>query len=514
MPKPNLRFKKKLRLKPATRERLEAEARRRGLDLPVQVNVPCTAIWAPRAENIPQQQAFASEADEIYYGGAAGGGKTDFALGMAIEKHTKSIIFRREYEQLKDVIARSKELLEDHARYNENTKMWRGIHGNKTIEFGGMQREDDKKKFKGRPHDAKIFDELTEFSESQFEFVIAWNRTTVPGQKCRIIATFNPPTDPEGEWIIRRLAPWLDRTHPNPAKPGELRWFVKKDDEDVEVLGPEPIQYNGETLQPKSRTFLPAMLEDNPDLRDTEYRAQLQSLPEPLRSQLLFGNFQATAKDHPRQVIPTEWVLRAQKRWRERRHAEGYKPPSTPMTSLGVDVSRGGKDKTVIAPRYDNIISELFCYQGEETSDGGKVATLVLSHHKDSAFVSMDALGVGTSPYDILTATPGISVNGINSSEGSSYRDKSGRYRLVNLRAELWWRLREALDPRSGEAIELPDDRELLADLCAPRFEVQKSGIKIESKDDIKERIGRSPDKGEAVLYAFDDAGAIEFFSL
>jgi hypothetical protein len=49
----------------------------------------------------------------------------------------------------------------------------------------------------------------------------------------------------------------------------------------------------------------------------------------------------------------------------------------------------------------------------------------------------------------------------------------------------------------------LPDDRELLADLCAPRWEPTSRGIKIESKEEIIERIGRSPDKGDAAIYAF-----------
>ena len=66
-------------------------------------------------------------------------------------------------------------------------------------------------------------------------------------------------------------------------------------------------------------TFLQAMLWDNPYYMDAGYMATLQSLPEPLRSQMLLGDFHAGMQDDPWQVIPTEWVRLAQKRWMERK---------------------------------------------------------------------------------------------------------------------------------------------------------------------------------------------------
>jgi hypothetical protein len=56
-------------------------------------------------------------------------------------------------------------------------------------------------------------------------FLLGWLRTVVKGQRCRAVLTFNPPTSAEGRWIVAFFAPWLDPKHPNPAKPGELRWF-------------------------------------------------------------------------------------------------------------------------------------------------------------------------------------------------------------------------------------------------------------------------------------------------
>ena len=80
--------------------------------------------------------------------------------------------------------------------------------------------------------------------------------------------------------------------------------------------------------------------------------------------------------------------------------------------------------------------------------------------------------------------------------------DRSGSLPFFNKRAEWWWRMREALDPDSGEDLALPPDPALRADLCAPRWGRMARGIKIETKDETIKRIGRSPDKGDAVVYA------------
>ena len=82
---------------------------------------------------------------------------------------------------------------------------------------------------------------------------------------------------------------------------------------------------------------------------------------------------------------------------------------------------------------------------------------------------------------------------------------------MRNLRAEAQWRLRDSLDPSRGDDLALPDDREVLADLCTARYKVSSSGVLIEEKTEIKKRIGRSPDKGEAVMmcnhFEYQNAG-------
>lgn len=439
--------------------------------------------------------AFLSRADELFYGGAAGGGKTDLIIGMAAECHQHSAIFRRVYPNLMQVMRRSREIIDDAAKENKSERSWTFPNGN-TLEFGAVQHEDDKTNWQGRPHDMKAFDELPEFTKTQYEFMIGWNRTTDPGQRTRIIATGNPPLDEAGNWIIDRWRAWLDETYHDPAKPGELRWYATIDGQEREFRTGEPIELDGETIYPMSRTFIPAKVQDNPFYaQDTRYLSVLQSLPEPLRSMMLYGDFNAAKKPNPFQVIPTEWVLAAQRRWRE-----NEKPEGAPPTNVGVDPVWGGDDKLAIAKRFDEWLDEITTYPGVIAKDGPTSAELIRQDvGPGQPNINIDVIGVGTSTYDSLKDMYKI-VCPVNAAGSSEYRDKSGKLKMRNMRAEYHWRTRDALDPDGGDNLALPDDRELLADLCAPRYNVSASGVLIEEKAKIKERIGRSPDKGEAVM--------------
>ena len=96
----------------------------------------------------------------------------------------------------------------------------------------------------------------------------------------------------------------------------------------------------------------------------------------------------------------------------------------------------------------------------------------------------------------------GIQTIAINASGKTDRTDKSRKLRMGNLRAAQWWGFRESLDPANGDNVALPPDDELRRELCTPRFHVKPGGIYIESKEDIIKRVGRSPDKAEATIYA------------
>jgi len=83
------------------------------------------------------------------------------------------------------------------------------------------------------------------------------------------------------------------------------------------------------------------------------------------------------------------------------------------------------------------------------------------------------------------------------------WRDKETVFEFLNVRAAAYWAMREALDPSNNSTVALPPDAELRAELCAARWERSGRKIKLEEKKFIKERLGRSPDKADAVVQAF-----------
>jgi hypothetical protein len=95
-------------------------------------------------------------------------------------------------------------------------------------------------------------------------------------------------------------------------------------------------------------------------------------------------------------------------------------------------------------------------------------------------------------------------VRAFDASAGTTASDRSGEMRFANLRAAAWWTLRERLDPNSRHPpVVLPPDDHLIGDLTAPRWERRTHGLIIESKKDIRKRLGRSTDVGDAIVHAF-----------
>lgn len=442
----------------------------------------------------PQTMAYNSLADIIGYGGAAGGGKTDLACGKALTQHHRTVMLRRVGTELTGIRDRLEELLGGRGNYQGDEKAWR-IRKGVQIEFSSLPNPGDETGHQGRPRDLIVFDEAANFLERQVRFLLGWLRTTIPGQRCQALLTFNPPTTSEGRWIIAFFAPWLDPKHPKPAVPGELRWFATLNGVDRELEDGTPFEHKGENIKPSSRTFIPSRVTDNPYLVGTGYMATLQAMPEPLRSQMLYGDFQAGMTDDPWQVCPTAWVDAAMARWIDR-------VPKPKMLSMGVDVARGGADETVIARRHAEMwFDQPLAFPGAQTPDGPTVAGLTIASMRDSAPIHIDVIGVGASPYDFLL-TANQQVIGVNVAERALGTDKSGRLRFKNQRSELWWAMREALDPASNTGIALPPHPRLRADLCAPTWELSGPVVKVEGREDIAERIGRSPDYASAYILA------------
>ena len=457
--------------------------------------------WLPNPG--PQTSAYYTRAKAVLYGGAAGGGKTDLLCGLAHNEHQSSIIFRRHFTEATPLIKRVEELFVP--RWGDWSKKGHAFQFKKgnTLEIGAVKDLGDEQKYQGHADDLKGFDEATAFAYSQFLYLCGWLRSVRANQRTRIVACTNPPVDEEGMWVIKHWAPWLDKNYRGKkAMPGELRYFISDaDGTRQEVDTNQPVTFRGKQYRPESHTFIPSSVADNPFLADTDYEDRLNQLPEPFRSKFLFGDFAAGIGADPYQLIPRDWVEAAQARWKERPC-----PLDLPRHQLGVDVSRGGVDRAVIVPRRGNYVEQLIMHKGAVTADGVRFALMIeqeMTHHQTVA--ALDTIGVGTSPYDHLRHRKGEanvwSMNGSESAKGQM--DKTSTFGFVNCRAWWWWSMRERLDPISGDDIALPPDPEIIEELCVVNFMLRSNGVQIEAKDDIKKKLGRSPDKGDAIVYAF-----------
>lgn len=213
---------------------------------------------------------------------------------------------------------------------------------------------------------------------------------------------------------------------------------------------------------------------------------------------MLYGDFDAGTDDDPWQVIPTAWVDAAMKRWKPYEELTD----KLPMDSLGVDVARGGRDETIIMPRHGYWFGECVVYPGTETPDGPTTAGLIIQNRRNQCPVHIDSVGWGASPLDFLTSN-GVHVVGLNGASKALGFTKNGtKLAFRNRRSELWWRMREALDPENGMYISLPNDSRLRADLTMPKWELTPTGIAVQSKEKLIKDLGRSPDRGDAACYA------------
>ncbi|MFW5926422.1 MAG: hypothetical protein ACOCSR_00075 [Wenzhouxiangella sp.] len=443
-----------------------------------------------------QTEAYYSEADVLLYGGQPGGGKSQLILGLAFNEHKRSFVMRREYADLERLVEDALKIHGSRKGFNGSPPPRLTINKEQTIHFRAAHRVGDEQGTMGMGRDLLAIDEATQFAESQVRFLMGWVRSEDPKQRCRTVLATNPPLQAEGLWVTRMFEPWLSDRHPNPAKPGELRWVISDaEGNDEWVDGPDDVrEINGKIIRPTSRTYIPASTRDNPYYVDSDYERQLDALSEPYRS-LLMGGFKTQFRDADNQLIPTEWIKAAQARWRR----DGWKDYE--MTAMAVDPAGGGKDCSVLSWRHGGWYAPLVALKGEQTRDGSAIVGEIVKCRRANAPVIVDMGGGYGIDVTSRLKENGVEYKAFNGANKSTTIGKDN-LRFVNHRAEAWWRFRDELNPdrEGGSVIALPDDAELLADLASPTFEVRTAGIQVESKEDIKKRLGRSPDKGDAVV--------------
>lgn len=173
---------------------------------------------------------------------------------------------------------------------------------------------------------------------------------------------------------------------------------------------------------------------------------------------------------------------------------------------IGVDVARGGGDRTRLVDRQGRkagTIDEVM-----HTDDLVQVAHRVMKTLRDNPDISrafIDITGLGSGVYDICRNSGfGMRVTGVNF---GSAAHEAGRY--VNRRAEMWARLREWL--LDAGCADIPDHDEAHRHLAAPGSKYDSnSRLQLEKKEDIKKRVGFSPDWGDALCLTFAELLAPE----
>jgi hypothetical protein len=165
----------------------------------------------------------------------------------------------------------------------------------------------------------------------------------------------------------------------------------------------------------------------------------------------------------------------------------------------GVDVARYGHDASALAKRVGNVVPEpVRTWRGK---DAMQVAGLVREAWEATkpaarpAEILVDAIGIGAGVADRLREM-GLPARGVNVAEAPAARERYHR-----LRDELWFRARDWLAARDCR---LPADEALVGELAGPRYSVESSGkLRVESKDEMKRRGLRSPDRADAFCLTF-----------
>ena len=250
---------------------------------------------------------------------------------------------------------------------------------------------------------------------------------------------------------------------------------------------------------PPGRLFLPATIDDNPYLTE-EYRAILQNIGDPaMRARLLSGSWEY--EDDEGQLIPARLLVNA------------LQAPATPgPVRLGIDVALGGPraDSTTIATVRGNALESIeqinaSDYMGDPAGFDLWLTDLLAERIREAGAlepnaVRMDYSGIGANLWHLLRANHGLAVYPWKGQQPPIQR--AGRpIKYANLRSQAWWELKEKCRLKAWKMPAIYDE-ELWQELTAVRYSTRADTIALEDKHYIRHRLGRSPDKADALVMA------------
>jgi len=216
----------------------------------------------------------------------------------------------------------------------------------------------------------------------------------------------------------------------------------------------------------------------------------------------VLGMFPKVSTD---QLIPYEWIELANKKWEEH-GPEVSIMRDVQKNRLGVDVAGMGRDESVLCHRYGDFVHKFESHQSAGQADHMHVAGMifpVVQKKENKAFI--DTIGEGAGVYSRLIELGYSNVFSCKFSEGAAgLTDTTGVYTFANMRAYLYWAVRDWLNPENKTGAMLPPNDKLLEEATEIKWKFQSNGsIIIEPKEDIVKRIGRSTDYFDPLANTF-----------
>lgn len=249
----------------------------------------------------------------MLYGGAAGGGKSDWLVVEATRQVKiplyRGLILRKSVPELAQLIEKSYNIypkIDKKAKYNDNKHTWTFKSGAK-IQFGSLYHTKDKYKYQGLQYDFIGFDELTQFIWDEYSYLRSRNRSNCKETKVYTRATANPGGIGHG---------WVKQYFVEVGKPYETVWT------DNVVIMPDGTKKKFWN----SKCFIPASVFDNPALleNDPMYIARLAQMNEHDRNALLYGSWDSFSGQ-----VFTEWVDNRE-HYRDKRYTHVIEPFKIP----------------------------------------------------------------------------------------------------------------------------------------------------------------------------------------
>jgi len=258
--------------------------------------------YIPAEPTVRQREFLRLNCDEAFYGGAAGGGKSQALLMWACEgldlPGYSAIIFRRTFPELLQpggLIPRSHEWFADtDAKWNGTEKQWRFPSG-AVLRFGHLQHEMVKYRYQGGEYIRACFDELTHFTETQYTYILSRLRRVKDFPIRPGVRSASNPGGLGHNWVKNRFVP--------PVAIEKL------------LAGTQDIFWH------EGRAFVPARIADNPHLDEDEYLEKLIHLPPVTRARLAKGDWSVIEDS----IIRADWLryYRAWDGWLQPLRADG-----------------------------------------------------------------------------------------------------------------------------------------------------------------------------------------------